>query len=316
MKCEKIFLYEDRTDVFLTTYILEDSPAMLDGGSRPAILIIPGGGYIGFSPREGEPVAMKFNSMGYHAFVLQYSHYWEGVRVDDYDYRKGLPVKEHCQYPKPVWEIGMAMLLIREHAKEWLVNVDQIMLAGFSAGAHMAAMYGTNWNRPLITEHFPANVSSMLRPAAMLLGYGLFDYSLNQEITGEFERAFAKASYVSFLGTAEPDEAILREISPVNYVSPDTPPAFLWATAQDHMVPVENTFRMGAALAKSGVPVEVHVFEQGEHGLALATEAGAGKDWQMNRRAAAWTELAGSWIAERFPLPVGGRKASETENIM
>lgn len=315
MKSEKLYLCENRTDVFLTTYLLEDSPAMLNGKSRPAILIIPGGGYIGFSPREGEPVAMAFAAMGYHAFVLQYSHYWEGVRVDDYDYRKGLPVKEHCRYPKPVWEIGMAMLLIREHAEEWFVNTDQIMILGFSAGAHMAAMYCTNWNRPLLTDHFPVE-ASQLRPAAMLLGYGLFDYSLNQEVTGEFEQAFSRASYQSFLGTPEPDEALLREISPVNDVSLDTPPAFLWATAQDHMVPVENTFRMGAALAGCGVPVEVHVFEKGEHGLALATPASAGKDWQVNRRARAWTELAGSWIAERFLLPVDGLSVSETENIM
>ena len=64
MKTEVIKLYENREDVTLTTYVLQDSPEMLAGGKRPAILICPGGGYMGCSDREAEPIAMKFASMG------------------------------------------------------------------------------------------------------------------------------------------------------------------------------------------------------------------------------------------------------------
>ena len=73
MKTEIIKLYDNRSDVTLTTYVLQDSPEMLDGKTRPAILICPGGAYINCSDREAEPVAMKFASMGYHTFVLRYS---------------------------------------------------------------------------------------------------------------------------------------------------------------------------------------------------------------------------------------------------
>ena len=73
MKTEVIKLYENREDVTLTTYVLQDSPEMLAGKSRPAILICPGGGYMSCSDREAEPIAMKFASMGYHTFVLRYS---------------------------------------------------------------------------------------------------------------------------------------------------------------------------------------------------------------------------------------------------
>ena len=77
MKSEVIYLYKDRTDVTLTTYVLDDSREMLNGGKRPAVLICPGGAYLSCSDREGEPVAMAFAAMGYHAFVLRYSTYGE-----------------------------------------------------------------------------------------------------------------------------------------------------------------------------------------------------------------------------------------------
>ena len=75
MYSEKIKLIEGRDDVTLTTYVLDDSPEMLNGKKRPAVIICPGGAYLNCSEREGEPVAMAFAMMGYHAFVLRYSTY-------------------------------------------------------------------------------------------------------------------------------------------------------------------------------------------------------------------------------------------------
>lgn len=73
MKTEVIKLYENRDDVTLTTYILQDSPELLAGKVRPAIIVCPGGGYFNCSDREAEPVALKFASKGYHTFVLRYN---------------------------------------------------------------------------------------------------------------------------------------------------------------------------------------------------------------------------------------------------
>ena len=78
MKTDLIRLYENREDVTLTCYLWDDSPELLNGKKRPAVLICPGGAYLGCSDREGEPVALRFASMGYHAFVLRYSTYTEG----------------------------------------------------------------------------------------------------------------------------------------------------------------------------------------------------------------------------------------------
>ena len=79
MKCQTVYLREGRTDVTLTTYVLEDSPEMLGGKRRPAVIVCPGGAYLSCSDREGEPVAMQFAAMGYHAFVLRYGIYTEGA---------------------------------------------------------------------------------------------------------------------------------------------------------------------------------------------------------------------------------------------
>ena len=78
MKTEVIRLKEGREDVTLTTYVLQDSPDLLAGKSRPAILICPGGGYFNCSDREAEPIALRFAGMGYHCFVLRYSTYCRG----------------------------------------------------------------------------------------------------------------------------------------------------------------------------------------------------------------------------------------------
>ena len=75
MKTDLIRLYENREDVTLTCYLWDDSPELLNGKKRPAVLICPGGAYLGCSDREGEPVALRFASMGYHAFVpVSYTH--------------------------------------------------------------------------------------------------------------------------------------------------------------------------------------------------------------------------------------------------
>lgn len=303
MKVEKINLYTDRKDVTLTTYILDDSPEMLNGKRRPAVLICPGGAYLGLSDREGEPVAMKFVSMGYHAFVLRYSVYGEG-KNQDYDLTKPLPVKEHCQYPKPIQEIGMAMLIIRDHAEEWLVDMDKIALCGFSAGSHNVSMYANSWYTDTVAGHLGVD-ATLLKPAASILCYTLSDYELLvNSLQPGFMQDFFAQSTTAYTGESKPDKIFLKKISPAQHVSEKTPPTFLWATAQDSMVPVQNTLVMAKALADQKIPFEVHVFEEGEHGMSLATQASVTTKSQMKPDAAKWADLAGVWLEKRFALPI------------
>ena len=103
----------------------------------------------------------------------------------------------------------------------------------------------------------------------------------------------------------------LEDVSPARHVSKDTPPTFLWATAADPLVPVQHTLLMAAALAEAKVPFEVHIFEQGNHGLSLADQASAGALSQCNADAAGWAELAGKWLLKRFALKLPEKTALE-----
>lgn len=303
MYIEKIYLHQDREDVVLTTYIPEDSHEMLNGRKRPAILICPGGGYFTCSDREAEPIALSFAAMGYAAFVLRYSVYTEGG-TEFPDLSHHLVPKPHVQYPAAMREIGKAMLLLRERAEEWRINGNKIVLCGFSAGAHNVAMYATKWHTNLLSEHFKREKEEF-RPAAVILGYMLSDYIYMNETVGERDSmnvAFFDGSNEALLGEARPSEERLKEVSPSRNVTENMPPAFLWATAEDTLVPVQHTIRMAHALADRGIPFEMHIFENGPHGLALSTQASAGARSQIYPDAAKWIDLVSAWLQKRFAI--------------
>lgn len=306
MKCQTIYLRENRTDVTLTAYVLDDSPETLNGKTRPAVIVCPGGAYLSCSDREGEPIAMAFAAMGYHAFVLRYGVYMEGIPgMFMPEPGAEVPVKEHCVHPEPMRDIARAMLEIRAHADEWLVDVDRIAVCGFSAGAHNSAMYATNWHKPVISDYF-GKPAEEFRPGACILGYTLSDYIFMKQAAGSSKDPFAAGlfavSNVALLGTAEADDDLLAEVSPARNVTNYTPPTFLWATAEDSLVPVQHTLLMANALADKGIPFEVHVFENGPHGLATATQSSAGALSNCRTDVARWLPMCDTWLKKRFAL--------------
>jgi acetyl esterase/lipase len=303
MHSEVIKFYENREDVTLTTYVIKDSQELLDGKKRPAILICPGGAYLGCSDREAEPVALRFASMGYHAFVLRYSTYMEEKKGFP-DFEKEHEVNERCIHPTPMREIGKAMLIVKSHAEEWLVDDDRIAICGFSAGAHNCAMYSVNWDKPVISEYFKEK-PEMFKPAAAILGYTLSDYLLMRTLTIDpMDKMLFSVSNLALTGSKEPDEEMMKEVSPALHVSENTPPMFLWATSEDTLVPVQHTLRMANALADKKIPFEVHIYENGPHGLSLCTQATAQAKSQIYPDAAKWVGQAEAWLEKRFALPL------------
>lgn len=301
MKTEEIKLYDNRDDVTLTTYILHNSPEIHTDMKRPAVLICPGGAYLSCSDREAEPVALAFAAMGYQTFVLRYSvlggngfeMMGKGVKPEPN------PDKNH---PAPMREIGMALAMIKEHSDDWLVDPDRVAICGFSAGAHNCAMYSVYWDQPVIVDYVGKD-RELLRPAACILGYCLSDYVFMEKNTASaspMDVQFFKFSNSAFLGTEDFSEELLAQVSPALHVSSQTPPTYLWATAADNLVPVQHSLRYAHALADNKIPFELHIFEEGMHGLALSTQPTAGSRTQNLPDAAKWVPLCDAWLKKRF----------------
>ncbi|MBZ0305135.1 MAG: alpha/beta hydrolase, partial [Anaerolineae bacterium] len=240
--------------------------------------------------------------------VLRYSTYFNGP-WGDISSKAEMKVNPKSIHPAPMRDIGKAFLTIHHHSDDWLVDANMIALCGFSAGAHNSAMYSVYWHESVIYAHFGAE-PAVFRPAAVILGYGIFDYHLMfGEILDSKAQEISDAAGIAFLGTTSPSHELLDAVSPALHVSKQTPPTFLWATVADELVPVENTTRMANALAKAGVPFEVHIFEGGMHGLSLADQSTAGGLVQIDADAAKWIDLAEAWLKHRFALPVPEKPA-------
>ncbi|MCA9985208.1 MAG: prolyl oligopeptidase family serine peptidase, partial [Anaerolineales bacterium] len=135
--------------------------------------------------------------------------------------------------------------------------------------------------------------------------YGIADYHL---MVGALEDPLAQGLLdtvnVAFLGTRAPSAKQLVAVSPTHHVSANTPPMFIWATAADGLVPVAHSTRMANSLADAGIPFELHIFEEGQHGLSLADQTTAGSILELDADAAQWITLAGNWLRKRFALSI------------
>lgn len=259
-------------DVCLETYILGD---VMDGARNrktPLVLICPGGGYAMTSNREAEPIALQFNSMGYQAAVLRYSC-------------------APAVYPTALCEVAQSVKLIREHAEDWNVDAEKIIVMGFSAGGHLAASYGVFWNESWLTEKMQCD-KKLLKPNGLVLCYPVI--SSKEEIAHQ-------DSIKNLLGESYPE--MKEQVSLEDKVGKHTPKTFLWHTFTDPVVPFWNSFRFAEALGKAGVPMEYHLYPQGGHGLSLANEQTANEEGKgVEKVCQSWVPLLRSWMLENFGL--------------
>ena len=300
MICEEIRLSEKNEKVVLKTYRMDPKMEMLGDKIRPAVLVLGGGAYFSVSDSEGEPVALSFATMGYHAFTLKYSTYGPDAFITGF---QNMKPREKTQYPQPLYDVARAVLYIKEHAAEWNIDPDRIAVCGFSAGAHNAAMYITHFNKPILTEHFGCSAEK-LSVALGILGYPLTDYVYMKEAMeqGKTDPFFFGASNMAYLGKREPEESLLKEVSPRLAVDEQTPPCFIWTTAKDSMVPAQHSLLLALALADQGIPYELHVFENGPHGMSVASQVSAAAKDQIDNHIHHWVELAKEWMESRFAL--------------
>lgn len=310
MICKNVILDDRRPEVYLAAYILDDSSEFDTGKRRPAVLVLPGGGYIMTSDREAEFVALSFAAKGYHAFVLRYS------------------VGKNAAMPRPVLEGFSALALIRKHAEEWHVESGQITVCGFSAGGHVASCMLTMWHMPEMAEKLNLP-NEWLKPDAGILCYPCIVFPCSphpiktvvpaEQQAGFLQKVFgaslpdfcvdalferdgtlwvdgARLMQSLMMGKSDFTSEEIRRYSTNLLVGEHTPPAFVWATRTDQTVSPSDSLSYTQAMIAAGRPVEMHLFGAGEHGLSLANETTAGRPEMVDKAAAQWLPMALAWL--------------------
>jgi len=245
----------------------EDTPTLTlfsphwGDGNGSAVIIFPGGGYVGLAGvHEGREFADWFTERGFHAFILSYRLSSNGYLL-----------------PVPLLDARRAIQTVRARAADYHINPHHIVIIGFSAGGHLAALAATdpvpgdpNADDPI------ERVSS--RPDLAVLAYPWI---------GALTTDTAHISYCNQFNVMDRCEELRKAYSPDLLVSKDTPPVFIFHTYTDQTVPVEQSLKFFDALVKAGDQSEMHIFANGHHGVGLG-----GVDPALEQ----WPNLLDAWL--------------------
>jgi acetyl esterase/lipase len=246
----------------LTIWLPE--PARATGA---AVVVCPGGGYgMLASDHEGKQVAEWLNSLGVAAFVLKYR----------------LGPRYH--HPAMIQDAGRAIRTVRAGASRWGLDPDRIAIIGFSAGGHLASTAGTHYDAGKPDAEDPIERASS-RPDRLILIYPVIALATPYGHSGSLK---------NLLGV-NPAPELVESLSNERQVTKDTPPTFLAHTNADKGVPAENSLLFALALRKAGVPVELHLFERGQHGLGLGNGTAQFKV-AADPAFQAWPKLCETWL--------------------
>lgn len=262
---EKIALWPDGKTPLFDPEIKQEPPYLWANFSkekkRGALIICPGGAYVMKAPHDGKPVAELFAQSGLNTFVLEY-------RVAPY------------RHPVPLLDAQRAIRLLRANAEKWGLSKDHIAILGFSAGGALAGEAAMHFDlgNPLADD--PVEHESC-RPDAFLPCFGVLSF-------GKYTH---KGSVQNLLG--KPYEEVSQEEiayhSSECHVNAQTPPCFLWHTAEDEQVPVENSLQLAMALSANKIPFALHVFPFGTHGSGVGSK-------RFVPLVQSWETLARDWL--------------------
>lgn len=230
-----------------------------------AVVICPGGGYGGLAGHEGRDYALWLNQRGITGFVLKY-------RLGSHHYR----------HPVMLNDVNRAVRWVRYHVADWNIDPAKIGVMGSSAGGHLASTALTHYDAGITNAPDPVDrVSS--RPDFGILCYAVISM-------GEFTHT---GSRNNLLGT-NPAPELVTSLSSELQVTKDTPPCFVWHTAADGAVPVQNSLLFASALAANKVPFDLHIYERGGHGLGLGGKYAVGQTDEATLHP--WTRDLSYWL--------------------
>lgn len=228
---------------------------------RAAVVICPGGGYEMLCvAKEGYEIASWMNSLGIDAYVLKY-------RMKQFG------------YPAPLQDATLAVRYLRHNAAALGIDPDNIGMMGFSAGGHVAGMAATLYDSSdTLTGSTLDEVSA--RPDFCILAYPVLTM---------LDPLAHAGSRINLIGN-DADKELIEALSLENRVTPETPPVFLFHTATDPTVPMENSLRFAEALKRNKCEVALHVFATGPHGTGMRPGYGITSNWPV---------LLAAWLKER-----------------
>lgn len=232
--------------------------------SYPCMVVVPGGGYASVSPTEGEMIAKRFYEEGYQAFVLTYT----------INRLMGTPVKMQA-----LKDLSRAIRYIRSRAEKFDIDINRVAVCGFSAGGHLCASSCVHFS-DIVEENTKMGeeyAKCSNRPDAAILSYPVITsgvYAHQDSIRALLGRDIYENIEQEYEGipNCKTKKEALEYMSLEKHVKKDTPPCFLWHTATDELVPMENSLLFMRELRARKIPVGYHLFSSGDHGMSLANE--------------------------------------------
>ena len=246
------------------------------GPPRSAVIVCPGGGYRRLAfVHEGTEVAAWLNALGVSAFILKY-------RMREYG------------HPAPLQDVLRAVRTVRSGAARWNVDPARIGVMGFSAGGHLASSAGTLFDAPEGRTGAALDAASA-RPDFLVLVYPVI------AMTPPMVHAGSRENLIG----ANPSADLVRRLSTDQQVTGRTPPTFLVHGGTDATVPPENSVMFYSALRKAGVAAELHLYQEGPHGIGLRPGHGPMSEWTA--RCADWMRVRGIISNTSLREPAGSR---------
>lgn len=255
----------------IDTYWLDPIGDLENEPNKPLAIICPGGAFKFIAKREAQPIALKFASEGMHAIVFDYP----------------LVGDEKSVYPLVLQELATLLNWIKGQSVEHKVDLDKVLLVGFSAGSHIIANFNSLMTDAETCQKIFDNEIEV-QPSANIIGYPVIDLTLGWP---KEDWAVKISSDILYWQAQE-------------HLNKNSKPTFIWQTVTDKTVPVMNSLIYAQKMELLKIPYELHLFASGEHGSSLATYVTKeGNDKNVNFANASWWKLCMNWLKVRGILP-------------